>query len=202
VRCGVMNGTIPFAVPDSGSTSSIGTKDDPCRRTGMQSNKVFILPSGQAVYPFQVQHPASEVHITPGVTSNSLMSTNLFAQAGYITVFDKEEVNIYDANDVKITVTRGAILRGWRCEETGLWRIPVCPTIRSHNVTNLNTQTILVKEAPSELLPRRPPPIEAIANVFELKTQPELVRYYHAAAGFPTKGWQQSKITNLHCGLD
>ena len=194
MRCGVMNGTIPFAVPDSGTTSSIGTKDDPCWRTGMQSNKVFILPSGKAVtasevaeYPFQVRHPASEVHITPGVTSNSLMSTNQFAQAGYITVFDKEEVNIYDANNVKITVTRGALLRGWRCEETGLWRIPLCPTIRSHNVTNVNTQTILVKESPSEWLPRRPPPIESIANVFELKTQPELVRYYHAATGFPTK---------------
>ena len=203
MRCGVMNGTIPFAIPDSGTTSSIGTKDDPCRRTGMQSNKVFILPSGQAVtasevaeYPFKVRHPASEVHITPGVTSNSLMSTNQFAQAGYITVFDKEEVNIYDANDVKITVTRGAILRGWRDEETGLWRIPVCPTIRSHNVTNLNTQTILVKESPSELLPRRPPPIEAIANVFELKTQPELVRYYHAAAGFPTKPTWLAAIKN------
>ena len=203
MRCGVMNGTIPFAIPDSGTTSSIGTKDDPCRRTGRQSNKVFILPSGQAVtasevaeYPFQVRHPASEVHITPGVTSNSLMSTNQFAQAGYITVFDKEEVNIYDANDVKITVTRGAILRGWRCEETGLWRIPVCPTIRSHNVTNLNTQTILVKESPSELLPRRPPPTEAIANVFELKTQPELVRYYHAAAGFPTKPTWLAAIKN------
>ena len=203
MRCGVMNGTIPFAIPDSGTTSSIGTKDDPCRRTGMQSNKVFILPSGQAVtasevaeYPFKVRHPASEVHITPGVTSNSLMSTNQFAQAGYITVFDKEEVNIYDANDVKITVTRGAILRGWRCEETGFWRIPVCPTIRSHNVTNLNTQTILVKESPSELLPRRPPPTEAIANVFELKTQPELVRYYHAAAGFPTKPTWLAAIKN------
>ena len=71
MRCGVMNGTIPFTIPDSGTTSSIGTKDDPCRRTGMQSDKVFILPSGQAVtalevaeYPFQVRHPASEVHIS------------------------------------------------------------------------------------------------------------------------------------------
>ena len=127
MRCGVVNGTIPYCVPDSGTTSSIGTKNDPCRRTGLQSNKVFILPSGQAVtasevaeYPFKVRKPASEVHITPGVTSNSLMSTNQFAVAGYITVFDKEEVNVYDANDVQITVTRGALLRGWRCEATGM----------------------------------------------------------------------------------
>jgi hypothetical protein len=50
------------------------------------------------------------------------MSTNQLAVAGYITVFDEEEVNIYDANDIIITVTRGALLQGWRCEETGLWR--------------------------------------------------------------------------------
>ena len=72
------------------------------------------------------------------------MSTNQFAVADYITVFDKEEVNVYNANDVKITVTRGAILRGWRCPNTGLWRIPLCPTIRNDNVTNVNTQTVLV----------------------------------------------------------
>ena len=71
MRCGVLNGTIPSTVPDSGASSSIGTADDACRRTGLQSNKVFILPTGQAVaasevaeYPFKVRNPASQVHIT------------------------------------------------------------------------------------------------------------------------------------------
>ena len=205
MRCGVLNGTIPSTVPDSGASSSVGTSKDSCRRTGLQSNKVFILPSGQTVaasevaeYPFQVRNPASQVHITPGITSNSLMSTNQFAVADYVTVFDKEEVNVYDANDVKITVTRGAILRGWRCPRTGLWRIPLCPTIRSDNVANVNTQTVLLRRPPSEFLPRRPPPTEAICNVYELKTQPELVRYYHAAAGFPTKPTWLAAIKNNH----
>jgi hypothetical protein len=124
------------------------------------------------------------------------MSTNQFAIAGYITVFDKEEVNVYDFNDVRITVTRGAILRGWRCPSTGLWRIPLCPTIRQDNVENVNKQTLLVRQPPSELLPNRPPPADAVANVFELKTQPELVRYYHAAAGFPTKPTWLAAIKN------
>jgi hypothetical protein len=39
----------------------------------------------------------------------------------------------------------------------------------------------------SDSLPARPPPQEAVFNVYELKTQPELVRYLHASAGFPTK---------------
>jgi hypothetical protein len=211
MRCGVLNGTIPLTVPDSGASSSIGTENDTCQRTGQQSNKVFILPSGQAVtasevaeYPFKVRNPAAQVHITLGVTSSSLMSTNQFAIADYITVFDKEEeVNVYDAYDIKITVTRGAILRGWRCQSTGLWRIPLCPTIRIDNVANVNKQTVLVRRPQSEFLPQRPPPSKAVANVFELKTQPELIQYYpmqRQGSQLNQHGWQQSRTTNMHRG--
>jgi hypothetical protein len=135
-----------------------------------------------AEYPFQVRDPARQLHITPGITTNSLLSTSKFAAANYITIFDKEEVNIYDANDTVIAVTRGAILRGFKCPTSGLWRIPLVEMVR-----NNNTDTIIVNRPPTEFLPARPPPTDAIYNVYELKTQPELVRYYHAAAGFPTK---------------
>jgi hypothetical protein len=40
------------------------------------------------------------------------------------------------------------------------------------------------------------PPTEAIANVYKLKMQPELVRYYHAAVGFPTKPTWVAVIKN------
>ena len=30
MRCGVLNGSIPSAVADSGASSNVGTKDDPC----------------------------------------------------------------------------------------------------------------------------------------------------------------------------
>ena len=119
------------------------------------------------------------------------MSTNEFAAANYITIFDNEEVNIYDANDTIIAVTRGAILRGWKCKITGLWRIPLVDIVR-----NNNTDTVIVNRPPTEFLPSRPPPIDAIHNVYELKTQPELVRYYHAAAGFPTKPTWTRAIKN------
>ena len=205
MRCGVLTGAIPSTVVDSGATSSVGTADDKCRRTGRASSKVFILPGGQTVsasevaeYPFKVREPASEVHITPDITSNSLMSTSKFADVDYITIFDKDEVNIYDSNDVKITVTRGAILRGWRCPTTGLWRVPLVPTMRKENVNNVNTQTALLSKPPTEFLPNRPPPTEAVANVYELKTQPEMIRYYHAAAGFPTKPTWLAAIKNNH----
>ena len=49
MRCGVWTGTIPSSVVDSGATSSVGTAEDKCCRTGQASNKVFILPGGQTV---------------------------------------------------------------------------------------------------------------------------------------------------------
>ena len=160
IKQGVLNGTIASTVADSGATSNVGTEDDPSARTGTASNKVFILPGGQkvsstetATYPFRLRAPASELHITPGIVSNSLMSTGKLADAGYTTVFDKEEVNVYDANDISITVTRGAILRGWHCPSTGLYRIPLLPTVRKDQVNNVNIETVLVNKPPTEFLP-------------------------------------------------
>jgi hypothetical protein len=56
----------------------------------------------------------------------------------------------------------------------------------------------LVNKPPTEFLANRPPPTEAIYNVYELKTQPELIRYYHAPAGFPTKPTWLRAIKNNH----
>ena len=40
------------------------------------------------------------------------------------------------------------------------------------------------------------PPDKAIHNVYELKTQPKLVRYYHVVTGFPTKSSWLKAIKN------
>ncbi len=156
---GMENGIIPSTVVDSGCTAGVGTSDDLCRRTGHASRKKFVLPGGEIVnateiaeYPFKVRAPVQELHITPGVTKNSLLSTSKFADANYITMFDKEAVNIYDANDTTITVTRGAILRGFKCPMTGMWRIPLVDLVR-----NNNTDTVIVNCPSSEFLPARPP---------------------------------------------
>ena len=183
-----MDGTIPSTVANSGCTSVVGTSVDLSRCTGISSDKEFLLPGGKIVaatkiaeYPFNVQDPAKQLHIMPDITTNLLLSTNKFAEANYITIFDKEEVNIYDANDMVITVTIGAILHGFKCPDK-MWQHPLVDMVR-----NNNTDTVIVNRPPIEFLPERPPPTDAIHNVYELKTQPELVGYYHAAAGFPTK---------------
>ena len=109
------------------------------------------------------------------------MSTAKFSDAGYTTIFDGDQVNIYDQHDTVITVSRAAIIWGWQ-EPGKLFRILLIPVVH-----NNNTKTILVKQPPSKYLPIQPPPQETVFNVYKLKTQPELVRYLHASAGFPTK---------------
>ncbi len=131
---------------------------------------------------YDVHHPAKDVHIVPGIKRNSLLSILKFVNANYIAIFNKDEVYIYDANKTSIVISRGAILQGWRCKQMNLWCVPLINEIK-----NNNTDTVLWDQCPTEFLPDRPPPSKAICNVYELKTQPKLVRYYHALAGFPTK---------------
>ncbi len=172
LRQGMKDGTIPATVVDSGCTSEVGTTDDPCQWNGRTSNKQFILPGGEIVkatkiaeYSFKVRSPAQELHITPSITENSLLSTSKFAAANYITIFDREEVNIYDVNDTIIAVTKGAILRGFKCPMTGMWRIPLVDLVQ-----NTNTKMVIINRPLSEFLPACPPPTKVIHNVYELKT--------------------------------
>jgi hypothetical protein len=187
IKKGVLNGSILSIVADSAATSHIGTKHDPFIPTGCTSEKIFQLPdrtrtaaSTISELAHNVPQPAKDVHIVPTIKTNSLLSTAKFAAAGYITIFDDKEVNIYDAQNTTLKVSRAAILRGWLDKKANLWRIPLVPIILNNNM-----ETVLVNKPPTEFLPDRPPPIEAIHNIYKLKTQPELVQYLHALASFP-----------------
>jgi hypothetical protein len=75
---GIANGSIPSTVANSAATSGVGTISDPCRQTGLPSNKQFILPDGTVIlateiakHPFEVRKLAKVLHITPGVSQNS-----------------------------------------------------------------------------------------------------------------------------------
>jgi hypothetical protein len=73
--------------------------------------------------PFKVRAQANKLHITPGVSQHSLLSTDKFADTNYITVFDNEMVNVYDANDTIFIISRGAILRGFCDPVLNLYQI-------------------------------------------------------------------------------
>ncbi len=178
----------------------MGTIADPCHHLGRVSGKQFILPNGKVIpfteiaqYPFDVRSPANKLHITPRVSQRLLLSTGKFANANYITVFNKEMVNIYDANDTIFTISKGAILRGFHDPVLNIYQILLVDM-----VWNNNTETIIVNHPLTEFLPDQPQPDEAVHNVYELKTQPELVRYHHASAGFPTKLTWLAAIKNKH----
>ena len=113
----------------------------------------------------EVQERTRTCDIVPGIAEDFPVSTSKFANAGYVTFFDGEEVNIFDVSHTKTTMTKEAILRGWQDTTCGLLRIPLVKT-----VINENTDTVLVKEPPTELLPQHLNINKAVHNVYELKS--------------------------------
>jgi hypothetical protein len=136
---GVLNGTIPSAVSDTGATSSAFLKEDPSIPTGRVSSAVFHLPNG-AVAPattvkkllHNVRAPTRDVNIVPSLVENSLLSS-------YTAIYDKNKVNFYDTKTTNVTVSAEAALKGWRCPHTNPWHVPLFPI-----VTNLNTNTLIL----------------------------------------------------------
>ena len=112
--------------------------------------------------------------MVPGLVHRSLNSVRKLTDANYFAIFDEDQVNIYNANNTTVTVSRGAILMGWRDKENkSLCRIPLVKT--GVTINNLSTQTVMVDKPPIEFLTNRPPPSEAIFSAYELKNKPELI---------------------------
>ena len=138
----VLSGEVPTAIVDAGAfvtcgapiTSECGRYSltpDPFIPTGRMSTNVLQYTGGNIAaaeeikeMPLNIRKEAREIHMVPGI-QNNLISTNKLAQAGYIQIFDDEQVNVYDAKETKITVSRGAVLQGWRLPDERLWRIPL-----------------------------------------------------------------------------
>jgi hypothetical protein len=114
IKRGVLNGTIPSIIVDSAATSNVGATRDQSSfvPTGRSSNKIFQLPNGTQTaadsiseLPFDIGQLVKDIHLIPSITKSSLLSIPKTADAGYITVFDDQEINIYDARDTKILIT-------------------------------------------------------------------------------------------------
>ena len=54
-------------------------------------------------YLFKLRKEARRVDIVPTLQSD-LMSIGKMADAGYLTIFDKEEINIYDMHNTRFTI--------------------------------------------------------------------------------------------------
>ena len=73
---------------------------DPFTANIQKSDKIFQYAGGTIAapdeikqLPFKAQEKAKDVHMIPGI-QNNLLGTNQLAKAKYITILDKEEMNI------------------------------------------------------------------------------------------------------------
>ena len=116
LRKGILDGTIPSAVSDTGATSHALLPTAPSIPTGKRSTVIFHLPNG-ATAPattihklhHNVREPARSANIVPELATNSLMSTSKFVDAGYTVVYDDKEVNYYEKATTKIIVSEEAV---------------------------------------------------------------------------------------------
>ena len=109
------------------------------------------------------------------------MSVCKLSDAGYTTIFHAgdEGVTVHWHDDIFIQIKKEAVLKGWR-DESGLWRVPI-----KDKVVNQNTDTLILQH---------PPPNETASNVFDLPSTEKMVKYLHAALGFPTKATMMKAI--------
>eukprot|EP00804_Cyclotella_cryptica_P020749 CCRYP_016588-RA/>CCRYP_016588-RA protein AED:0.03 eAED:0.02 QI:0/0/0/1/1/1/3/0/1217 len=205
IKEGINNGSIPSAVSDTGATSTAGTLHDPFIHSKTRSTKIFMLPTGTTTAAtiqaqlllLNVRPPANTVDIVPNL-HQTLLSGSKFADADYTAVYDKHEVNFYDS--ATINITERAVLTGYRCPRTGLWRIPLRPVTVNENIDTLildskcglqSTQPRYHVPTPTHIREHLQASLQCntdhILNVYELHSIEQSIRYLHAAAGFPTK---------------
>jgi hypothetical protein len=173
------------AVMDSGAMSSVFRPEDDeyVIDTNVPSRKIFIMATGEKAKASTIvklkrnlRGVAGFGDKVPDLQNNSLVSTSKLADENYSTLFTPTEVLVFDG-EVKIEPKRAPVWKGWRCNETGLWRVPLVD-----HVTNVNTQTRLLTE--DEM---RQSVGEGALSVYNLPSKAEAVRYLHAALGFPAK---------------
>ena len=99
----MLNESIPSATYDTACTSNDGMVGDPFIQIGRPSTKVFTVKDGhntpgstEAKIHHPVRETAQTVDMVFVLADQSLLSGNKFAQAGYVTICDNQEVNIYD----------------------------------------------------------------------------------------------------------
>jgi hypothetical protein len=103
LREGVLNGTIPSAVSNTGATLHALLPSVPSIPTGIPSKVVFHLLNGTTAAASTVnklfhyiREPARSANIVPTLANNSFISTSKFVDAGYTVVYDDKVVNYYE----------------------------------------------------------------------------------------------------------
>ena len=112
---------------------------------------------------------AKEVDLEQKTRGNILLSTSKFAKEGYVLVYDKEEVIIYEATTTEIENNFKSILKGNLRKNIGVWHIQL-----KYLLENETTNTLVVN---------RHDFLHAILNMYQLPSTEKVVRYLHVAEG-------------------
>ena len=140
-------GLLCSAVVDTGATSIVIKYGDGIELTGNPFTKVFKVATEQTAHATETatmegklcEPAAQNFDMVPDVTLDSLASTSKMCNAGYFTAFDEGEVQIYDAETVKVVTSKPPVLKGWREKIITLWRIPIvkrAPRLDDSHVTS------------------------------------------------------------------
>ena len=112
---------------DSGATSGAAGVEDEYELSdmGQLSIKTFMFPNGtkqQATKKMHLKHDireeAREINILPGIHA-PLISVPKLADAGYVTVFEKDVASVYDSITTTVTALGKPILQAQRCPTSG-----------------------------------------------------------------------------------
>ena len=113
----VLVGSIPSAAWDTECTSHAGLVGDPFIQTNCKSTKFFALKDGHptpattiALLENKIRYPVHTVKMVPALANQYLLSRGKFSEAGYVSVCDGEEVNIYYGHTDKTTVSEKYVL--------------------------------------------------------------------------------------------
>ena len=119
LKGGVFNGSIPSAAYDTACTSNAGMVGDPFIQTNQPSTKVFSVADvrqtpGSKISKLHhpVRKPAHSVDMVPSLAGQSLLSGAKYAEAGYISVCNVDEVRLYDSRTVRIVLLEENVLKG------------------------------------------------------------------------------------------
>ena len=170
-------------VLDSGATSHFMRPDENLPNTG-PSSKIVMLPNGDAIMashttnlPFDsLSAKARKADVLPALKQNLLVSVGKFSDASYTTIFHPhgEGVTVHKPGTFKLRFWRKPVLQGWR-DANGLWRLS------------------REQQKPARVQTKNR---EMAANVYNLPSTPQAIRYLHAAAGFPVKETWVKAINN------
>eukprot|EP00804_Cyclotella_cryptica_P014588 CCRYP_020642-RA/>CCRYP_020642-RA protein AED:0.50 eAED:0.40 QI:0/0/0/1/0/0/2/0/231 len=198
IKEGINNGSIPSAVSDTGATSTAGTLHDPFIHSKTRSTKIFMLPTGTT----------TAATIQAQLLLNSTLYQTFTKHYSVVANSLTPTTQPCNATNTKSTSTtpplstspERAVLTGYRCPRTGLWRIPLHPVTVNDNTDTLildskcglqSTQPRYHVPTPTHIREHLQASLQCntdhILNVYELPSIEQSIRYLHAAAGFPTK---------------